>query len=78
MPTLTPAEKSAQQVHSVKGDPSVSLKATWCGIRFRRQRFLETNTTSTEEFITCDKCKAAKAKEPVKPKAVVGLKIKTK
>lgn len=50
---LTPAEKSARQVHLLKTKTS-----TFCGISFRRQRFFN-KQTAFEQLADCDKCKAA-------------------
>jgi len=51
----TPAEKSAEQTHLI-----VSGKTTFCGISFRRQRFMDRNITSIVEHATCTKCTKAR------------------
>lgn len=51
----TPAEKSADQMHMI-----AEGKTTYCGISFRRQRFMDRNITSIPEHATCSKCVKAR------------------
>jgi hypothetical protein len=55
---MTPAEKSASQVHVL-----LTQRKTYCGITFRRDKFRAKNTTLSSEASTCDKCKKAVAEE---------------